>query len=81
MKWEKEHQVKERKIKQQPIGPAEDAESTPIIVGNDIVRHVVLEEHQSCVNQLGETVIIHLTGKNRFIAIKKKHLCSLINFI
>jgi hypothetical protein len=49
--WEKELQVKEKKIKQQAIKLVEDAEDIVTIDKNDIALIVVSEELQSYGNQ------------------------------
>lgn len=46
-KWEKEHLVKERKIKRRVTRPAEDVGDILIIGANDIVRIVGLGELQN----------------------------------
>jgi len=46
-KWEKEHQVKERKIKQPRIKLVDDAGDILIIEGNDIAHIVGLAGRQN----------------------------------
>lgn len=68
MKWEKEHQVKERKIKQLLIKPAEGVESIPIIEEKDFVLAAVSEELPNLDNLVGETVVDLLMEIRVFIA-------------
>jgi len=54
-KWEKVHQVKEKKIKPQAIKLVDDAEIIHIIVESDFAQVVVLERLLNCVSMLGGT--------------------------
>ena len=66
-KWERVHQVKERKTKQQVIKHAVDVENTLFIAGKDFVPVVVLDILPRSENMLGQTERVLLMEKNLFI--------------
>jgi hypothetical protein len=66
-KWEKEHQVRGRRIKQHLIKPAEDVGITLIIAERDIVLVVASVERQNYDNLVGEIDTVPLTAIKDFI--------------
>jgi len=67
-KWEKEHQVKERKIKPHHIKPVDDVEDIHTIEESDIAHIVVLAGWQNLGNLVGEIDIELLKLIKAFIA-------------
>ena len=80
MKWEKVHQVKERKIRQQPIKHVVVAENIHIIEERDIVPVVGLENLRNYVSQDGGIELDPLMVRNHFIALRKRLVFSYRQF-
>ena len=66
-KWEREHQVRGKKIKQQAIKLVGDVEIILTIVESDFVQVVALEGLQNCANMRGVTEIVLLMEIKVFI--------------
>ncbi|TXT63956.1 MAG: hypothetical protein BAJALOKI1v1_640020 [Promethearchaeota archaeon] len=69
-RWEREHQVKERKIKLQLTQLVDAVESTRTIEERNIVLAVDLDAPVRCENQVGETEQMHSMEKKDFIRAK-----------
>ena len=74
IKWEKEHQVRERKIKRRAIRLVADVEIIHFTGERDFVLLVVLGIQQSYVNLHGATERERLTVLNHSTAIERRFL-------
>ena len=80
-KWEREHQVRERKIKQLVIRLAEDVASIHITGKKDFVLLAGLEERQNFDNLRGEIAIDLLMETRVFINNPNIHVYLLIIYL
>ncbi len=72
IKWEKEHQVRERKIKRRAIRLVADVEIIHFTGERDFVLLVVLVIQRSYVSRPGATELERLMALNHFTATERK---------